>query len=87
MQHVRIAKSIELILVVAASLLLCTAQTFAPSPKLYRAKPEDVPPLGRAGEFSFYPDRRRTNRELEGRADLVGQKVQRRREGRADPHL
>src|ERR1700676_4788076 len=31
-------------------------------------------------------DRRRTNRELEGRADL-GQEVQRRRESRVEPHL
>src|SRR5580704_10254025 len=35
--------------------------------------------VGGAGEFPFHPDRRRTNRELEGRADLVGKKLQRRR--------
>src|ERR1039458_3643783 len=43
--------------------------------------------VGGAGEFSFHPAGRRTNRKLEGRADLVGRKVQRRREGGADPHL
>src|ERR1019366_5875919 len=43
--------------------------------------------VGGAGEFSFHPARRRTNRELEGRANLVGRQVQRRREGRAEPHL
>src|ERR1019366_1705847 len=44
-------------------------------------------PVGGAGEFSFHPAGRRTNRKLEGRADLVGRQVQRRREGGADPHL
>src|ERR1700739_980813 len=43
--------------------------------------------VGGAGEFSFHPAGRRTNRELEGRADLVGQQIQRRGEGGADPHL
>src|SRR5260370_1091532 len=43
--------------------------------------------VGGAGESSFHPAGRRTNRELEGRADLVGQQVQRRGEGGADPHL
>src|SRR5271157_6190902 len=43
--------------------------------------------VGGAGEFSFHPVGRRTNRKLEGRADLVGRQVQRRRERRADSHL
>jgi hypothetical protein len=38
---------------VAASLLLCTAQSFEPAPKLYRAKPEDVPPWAEQGNFRF----------------------------------
>src|SRR6266404_2032752 len=43
--------------------------------------------VGGTGESSFHPAGRRTNRELEGRADLVGEQVQRRGEGGADPHL
>jgi hypothetical protein len=38
---------------VAAPLLLCSAQTFQPAPKLYRAKPEDVPPWAEQGNFRF----------------------------------
>ncbi|MGA9900304.1 MAG: endo alpha-1,4 polygalactosaminidase, partial [Terriglobales bacterium] len=38
---------------VAASLLLCTAQPFEPVPKLDRAKPEDVPPWAEQGNFRF----------------------------------
>jgi len=38
---------------VAASLLLCFAHTFQPAPKLYRAKPEDVPPWAEQGNFRF----------------------------------
>ena len=53
MQLVRIAKSIGLIGLVAASLLLCSAQSFEPAPKLYRAKPEDVPPWAEQGNFRF----------------------------------
>jgi len=41
MKRVRIAKSIGLIGLVAASLLLCSAQSFQPAPKLYRANQED----------------------------------------------
>jgi hypothetical protein len=37
----------------AASLLLCSAQSFEPSLKLYRAKPEDVPPWAEQGNFRF----------------------------------
>ena len=53
MQRIRIAKSIGLIGLVAASLALCLAQSFQPAPKLYRAKPEDVPPWAEQGNFRF----------------------------------
>jgi hypothetical protein len=52
MQRVPIAKSIGLIRLVAASLLLCSAQSF-PAPKLYRAKPEDLPSWAEQGNFRF----------------------------------
>jgi len=52
MQRVPIAKSIGLIGLVAASLLLCSAQSF-PAPKLYRAKPEDLPSWSEQGNFRF----------------------------------
>jgi hypothetical protein len=38
---------------VVASLLLCSAQSFGPAPRLYRAKPEDVPPWAEQGNFRF----------------------------------
>src|SRR5208283_3702875 len=79
MQRVRMGKSIALIGFVAASLLLCSTQAFQPAPNLYRAKPEDVPPWAEQGNFRFT--------RLEGRANLVGRQVQRRREERAEPHL
>ena len=53
MQLVRIATSVGLIGLVAASLLLCFAQSFQPAPKLYRAKPEDVPSWAEQGNFRF----------------------------------
>jgi hypothetical protein len=53
MQSVRIAKNISLIGLVAASLLVFSAQPFQPAPKLYRAKPEDVPPWAEQGNFRF----------------------------------
>jgi len=53
MQFVRIVRSIGLIGLVAAPLLLCTAQTFEPGPKLYRARPEDVPSWAEQGSFRF----------------------------------
>src|SRR5271163_1690639 len=53
MHRVRVVKSIGLMGFVAASLLLCFAQTFRPSPKLHRAKPEDVPPWAEQGNFRF----------------------------------
>jgi hypothetical protein len=45
-------RSIALIGFVAASLLLCSAH-FQPARKLYRAKPEDVPPWAQQGNFRF----------------------------------
>ena len=53
MQRVRIGKSIALIGFVAALLLLCSAHSFQPATKLYRAKPEDVPPWAEQGNFRF----------------------------------
>ena len=53
MQRVRIAKNIGLIGLVSAFLLLCSAQSFEPVPKLYRAKPEDVPLWAEQGNFRF----------------------------------
>ena len=51
---VRSVRSVGLIGVVAASLLLCSAaQSFEPAPALYRAKPEDVPPWAEQGNFRF----------------------------------
>jgi hypothetical protein len=38
---------------VAAFLLLCSARSFEPAPRLYRAKPEDVPPWAEQGNFRF----------------------------------
>ena len=46
-------KTFRLIGLVAASLLLCSAQSFEPAPKLYRAKPEDVPAWAEQGNFRF----------------------------------
>jgi hypothetical protein len=53
MQRVRMAKCIALVGFVAAFLLLCSAQPFQPAPKLYRAKPQDVPPWVEQGNFRF----------------------------------
>jgi len=53
MQHVRTAKCIALVGFVVAFLLLCSAQPFQPALKLYRAKPEDVPPWAEQGNFRF----------------------------------
>src|SRR6267154_1904166 len=53
MQRVRIVKSNGLIGLVAASLLLCSAQPFQPAQKLYRAKSEDVPPWAEQGNLRF----------------------------------
>ncbi len=47
------AKCIALLGFVAAFLLLCSAQPFQPSLKVYRAKPEDVPPWAQQGNFRF----------------------------------
>jgi hypothetical protein len=53
MQLVRIVASTGLIGLVFASLLLRTAQSFEPAPKLYRAKPDDVPSWAEQGNFRF----------------------------------
>ncbi len=53
MQCVRMGKSTALIGLVSAFLLLCSAQSFEPAPKLYRAKPEDVPHWAEQGNFRF----------------------------------
>ena len=53
MQRVRIIRNIGLIGLVAASVLLCSAQSFETAPRLYRAKPEDVPPWAEQGNFRF----------------------------------
>ena len=71
MQRVPVKKRFLLIVLVAAFLLLCSAQLFQPAPKLYRAEPEDVPPWAEQGT-SFHSSGRATNRELEGRVNLVG---------------
>jgi hypothetical protein len=42
-----------LIGLVAASLLLCSAQSLEPATRLYRAEPEDVPPWAEQGNFRF----------------------------------
>src|SRR5215472_9916418 len=52
-QRVPIAKKIGLIGVVATSLLVSSAQPFEPAMRLYRAKPEDVPPWAEQGNFRF----------------------------------
>jgi hypothetical protein len=52
-QRVRIVRNIGLIGLIGGSLLLCSAQSFQPAPKLYRAKPEDVPPWAEQGNFRF----------------------------------
>jgi hypothetical protein len=44
-------KSSGLIGLVAASLLLCSVQSFQPAPKLYRAKPDDVPAWAEQGNL------------------------------------
>jgi hypothetical protein len=51
--HSAIAKSIGLIGLIAASLLLCSAQAFQPPPQLYRAKPGNVPLWAEQGNFRF----------------------------------
>lgn len=53
MQRVRVAKIIGLIGLVSAFLLLCSAQSFEPAPKLYRARPEDLPRWAEQGNFRF----------------------------------
>jgi hypothetical protein len=52
-QGVPIAKKIGLIGLVAAFLMLCSAQSFEPATRLYRAKPQDVPRWAEQGNFRF----------------------------------
>src|SRR5215470_3677855 len=52
-QRVRIVRTIGLIGFITASLLGCFAQSFEPAPRLYRAKPEDVPTWAEQGNFRF----------------------------------
>jgi hypothetical protein len=53
MQHVPIWKIVLPISLLAASLLICSAQCFEPAPKLYRARLENVPPWAEQGNFRF----------------------------------
>ena len=52
-RRVSVAKKIGMIGLVGASFLLCSAQSFEPATRLYRAKPEDVPPWAERGNFRF----------------------------------
>ena len=47
------AKDVGLIGLVAACLLFCSAHSFEPATRLYRTKPEDVPPWAEQGNFRF----------------------------------
>ncbi|HKF05578.1 MAG TPA: endo alpha-1,4 polygalactosaminidase [Candidatus Sulfotelmatobacter sp.] len=47
------AKDVGLIGLVAACLLFCSAHSFEPATRLYRAKPEDVPSWAEQGNFRF----------------------------------
>jgi len=53
MQRVRIARGFGLIVLIIASQMLGSAQSFSPAPRLYRAKPEDVPRWAEQGNFRF----------------------------------
>ena len=53
MQLFRIAIGIRAIGFATACVLLCSAQSFEPAPKLYRAKPADVPLWAEQGNFRF----------------------------------
>ena len=53
MQHFPIWRIVLPISLLTASLLICTAQCFEPAPKLYRARPENVPEWAEQGNFRF----------------------------------
>jgi hypothetical protein len=53
MQFVRTGKNIGLVGLIATFLLLSSAQSFEPSPRLHRAEPEDVPRWAEQGNFRF----------------------------------
>jgi len=52
-QRFPIAKKIGLTVLLAASLLLCSAQSFEPATRLCRASPHDLPPWAEQGDFRF----------------------------------
>jgi hypothetical protein len=53
MQSLRMIRGLGIFGLIALFLLVCTAQSFEPAPKLYRAKREDVPPWAEQGNFRF----------------------------------
>jgi len=53
MQSARTVREPGIIGLLAVFLLVCTAQSFEPAPKLYRTKPEGVPPWAEQGNFRF----------------------------------
>ncbi len=53
MQRIRITSRVGIVGWVAASLLFSAAHSFEPGPKLYRAKPENVPAWAEQGKFRF----------------------------------
>ena len=87
MQPSESSRSIGLIGLVAAALLALHRTDFSAGIETLSRQAGGRAAVGGAGEFSFDPDRRWTDRELESRADLVGQQVQRRRKGCAVPQL
>ena len=53
LSFLQVVKSIGVIVVVATSVLVCSALCFQPGPSLYRAKAEDVPMWAEQGNFRF----------------------------------
>jgi hypothetical protein len=53
LQRIRMVKGFGVIAAVAAFLLLGPAQSYGPPPRLYRAKPDDLPPWEEQGNFRF----------------------------------
>ena len=53
MQSARTVREPGIIGLLAVFLLVCTAQSFEPAPKLYRTKREGVPPWAEQGNFRF----------------------------------
>jgi len=48
-----IVRVVRVIALLGTSLLLCSGQSFEPTPRLYRAKPQDVQPWAEQGSFRF----------------------------------